>query len=231
MKKIKILLGIVCVIIFGTFYWICSGLSGLNYERKVELSISFLGAIIGGVVTLIALWVSTNETRKIQQENREYILKKDYLDDIKKNKPLLTFKEREKNKEFNYQVRCSIGEYEYDYICIYNIKNVGLGVAKDIEIMLYIKEKNDFICKKYPNFIQAGEEVKDLSIELREEYTFIIMGELDMSKPIILKYRDIFDNQYTVKYYISHGIFQQYLKYINIKSVEIEENIKSYYNN
>ncbi|WP_017416778.1 hypothetical protein [Clostridium tunisiense] len=51
--------------------WFLSPLSGFMYDKQVEITITFIGSLIGGITTLIALWISTNETRKIQEENRK----------------------------------------------------------------------------------------------------------------------------------------------------------------
>ena len=69
-KKIKCFLAILAIFIVLGSMWFLSPLSGFAYDKKVEFTISFVGALIGGITTLVALWISTIETRKIQEDSK-----------------------------------------------------------------------------------------------------------------------------------------------------------------
>lgn len=74
-RKIKIVILILIVSIITMLIWLWSGYSGFNYEysKKVEITFSFIGAIIGGGSTLIALYITVNQTKEIQKENTSQI--------------------------------------------------------------------------------------------------------------------------------------------------------------
>ena len=65
---------------------------------------SYIGGIVGGAGTLVALWVTTNETRKIQEEN---------LNQLKENRSLEDKKER---KQFADGIAHDISVYTTDII-------------------------------------------------------------------------------------------------------------------
>lgn len=83
--KIKSLIATIIILIIGSLAWLWSALSGFDYEygKKVEMTFSFVGAIIGGMATLIALYITVNQTREIQKENQKQIKIKNINEKIK----------------------------------------------------------------------------------------------------------------------------------------------------
>lgn len=60
----------------------------LEWDPKAGSMLEFYGAVLGGGITLLVLWITTDETRKIQKKNE------DQLEDDRKER------EREKRKAF-----------------------------------------------------------------------------------------------------------------------------------
>lgn len=71
-KRVKVFLGFLTASVLWIIIWLVSCLSGFDYTKKTELTLAFSGAVIGGLSTLIALYVSTEETRRIQCKSENY---------------------------------------------------------------------------------------------------------------------------------------------------------------
>lgn len=82
-KTIKILLWILGITIIASLIWLWSNYSGFEYGKKVEISFSFIGAIIGGITTLIAVFFTIKQTREVQDENKNENRKIKEIDSLK----------------------------------------------------------------------------------------------------------------------------------------------------
>jgi hypothetical protein len=70
---IKKLIWILGICIIANLLWLNSRYSGFDYGKKIEITFSYLGAVFGGTATLIALYITVNQTREIQKENQRQI--------------------------------------------------------------------------------------------------------------------------------------------------------------
>ncbi len=178
---------------------------------------SYIGGIIGGMGTLIAMIVTTRETRRIQRKNEEYIIKKDYLEDVKRNKPLLMIKEVDEGSRWISESRFNIGRVDLYSIILFEIKNVGLGIAKDITFRSKSKNKIEY---SYNNVLLNGDSIVDLSINF---YYFDMEEVYNNKETLIISYRDIFDNLYSIEYDIMINKFND-SDYLKILRLNIEGN-------
>lgn len=76
-KTIKILILMFSVPIIVSFIWLLSEYSGFDYAKKVEISFSFAGAMVGGIATLVALYITVMQTRDMQKDDRDKQIKQD----------------------------------------------------------------------------------------------------------------------------------------------------------
>ena len=173
---------------------------------------SYIGGIIGGMGTLIAMVVTTRETRRIQRKNEEYIAKREHQEDVKRNKPILMLKEMDAGTKWRSEVRFNIGIVDTYSLILFEIKNVGLGIAKDITF------KFKDIEYSYNNILANGDSIVRLSIY----YSFYKEITYD-NETLIISYRDIFDNLYSVEYHIMINNFDN-INYLKISRFNIEDN-------
>lgn len=75
-----VIFAIVFPIILKTMY------KNLSYPEWYGILASFIGGAIGGITTLIALYISTNQTRRIQADNKEYFEESQNKEKIEKMK-------------------------------------------------------------------------------------------------------------------------------------------------
>lgn len=190
---------------------------------------SFLGGMFGGIGTLIALVITTihadkqqnknlQETQRIQNENNRFIHKKDYLEDVKRNKPMLILNEIDIGDTYVNEVRFPIGFVDFHSAELFEIQNVGLGVAKNISITFVLSNGSKY-SSDYFNIIPKDRILKK----------YYIRGEFDKDsgpqiRKIILTYRDIFENIYFTIYTIE--IYEQNRTwYFKINKVEFDQKI------
>ncbi|MBE6161920.1 hypothetical protein AAGC94_18665 [Clostridium sporogenes] len=141
---------IVCIIfvlvtIVGLWIWY---LSGFDYIGKINLLIPFVGSAIGGITTLIALVISTNETRRIQKESNDFETKKIEINlqiEIAQQHLLLVGENK-----INYSYLNSFLLEKYNQSCI----NLDESLNKYIEI-----DNNEFQTK-YNNFEKSIKKLK-----------------------------------------------------------------------
>lgn len=178
---------------------------------------SYIGGIIGGMGTLIAMVVTTRETRSIQRKNEEYIFKREHLEDVKRNKPLLMLKEMDAGTKWRSEVRFNIGMVDTYSLILFEIKNVGLGIAKDITFKSKSKNKIEY---SYNNVLLNGDSIVNLSIY---GCYFDKDAVYNNEETLIISYRDIFDNLYSVEYDIMINNFDD-INYLKISRFNIEDN-------
>lgn len=99
--------------IIPVFIWICLYLEfEKGYEQSWAIGVGLFGSISGGICTLIAVIISTMETRKIQDENKEFnkrqlkiILINDQINEYKNLKDILDkFYQKLKNSKNNIEI-------------------------------------------------------------------------------------------------------------------------------
>lgn len=98
---------------------------------------SFLGGIVGGIGTLIAVYFTTNQTRKIQEKNEEKL-----NDEIK-------LRQRKERKEFADEIAILVSKYIAD-VKRHN-KNLGHASDVDKEIEELQAKLKHFIHNNYNN--------------------------------------------------------------------------------
>ncbi|MBW6410168.1 hypothetical protein [Clostridium weizhouense] len=209
---IIIILAILCIL----FLWIGKGGEYKLYYSAIGC---LLGGVVGGTGTLIAVVISTEETRKIQQENKKAIMYKDYLEDVKRNKPILILKEQDLGNDYVKEVRFSVGTIYNTNVNLYEIKNVGIGIAKDIKISV-ITKNNSNISEFYINLLEKDGVIKDYSI--RSSQGNRIEGIVEKIK---IECKDIFDNLYCTIYDVEEFKIQHQV-YLKITKIEHNKKIK-----
>ncbi len=192
---------------------------------------SYLGGIFGGIGTLVAVVITTRqarkhqeenlrETRRIQDENNQYIHTKDYLEDVKRNKPLLIFNERDLSTIYPLEYRLAIGKVNINHVELFEIQNVGLGIATDICIYFELCDgrNNEVI---YKNIFTKDKIIKNYSTFTPEFFDENIEGKI---REIKIKYKDIFGNNYTTFYsieeYTTEGVH-----YLKVGQVKLEQKL------
>lgn len=86
LERIKKRLLLICLILLALLFFLVvipfcihllfkwdTGCALLKWEPNTGSMLEFYGAILGGGVTLLVLWITTDETRKIQRKNEEQI--------------------------------------------------------------------------------------------------------------------------------------------------------------
>lgn len=76
-NKNAIFIGILILSFLASPIWLWYGHSGFDYGKAAEMTFSYIGSAIGGITTLIALYITVNQTRKIQEDNNKNQLKQD----------------------------------------------------------------------------------------------------------------------------------------------------------
>ncbi|MDR5588909.1 MULTISPECIES: hypothetical protein [Clostridium] len=201
---------IVLVILCIFLLWISKG---GDYKLYYSTIGCLLGGFVGGTGTLIAVVITTEETRKIQQENKKAIMYKEYLEDVKRNKPILILKEQDLGNDYVKEVRFSIGTIYNTNVNLHEIKNVGIGIAKDIKISA-ITKNNSNISEFYINLLEKDGVLKEYLITNSQENRM----EGNVEK-IEIECKDIFDNLYWTIYDVEEFKIQHqvYLKITKIK--------------
>jgi len=147
MKKGKVI-GITIATLLGLFVGIPLFLEHLIFQNNVYSVLtngewgsflgSYIGGIFGGVGTLIALYVSTNETRKVQDEN---------LNQLKEDRSLDSKKER---KQFADGIAQDISVYITDISkYFYDCRNIGYLNSEKYNTNFHLNNLQHNIQSKY----------------------------------------------------------------------------------
>lgn len=197
----------------------------LTYPEWDNFLACFCGGAIGGLATLIAVYVTIKETRKIQDETRKMqeetnkeIRRSQYLEEVRRNKPLLLLEEFLTEGILKMEVRYNIGRDNGNTISIQKLSNVGMGIAKDIKISGKLKNGQEWYVEN-TNILMSKSSKESLYSDVGYDV------EIDYSKPLKITYTDVFGNLYSTIYYIDN-FEHKYTKYIKIKSIYFEEEIK-----
>lgn len=143
--RYTVLISLVPVTIVALWIWY---LSGFDYIGKINLFIPFIGSVIGGITTLIALVVSTNETRKIQNESKDFETKK-----IKINLQI----------EIAQQHLLLVGENKinYSYLNSFLLEKYNQScISLDESLNKYIEIDNDEFEVKYNELKESIKKIK-----------------------------------------------------------------------
>ncbi|AOR25058.1 hypothetical protein [Clostridium taeniosporum] len=207
---IIVVLDILCVLLL----WISKG---EDYKLYYSAIGCLSGGFVGGIGTLIAVVITTEETRKIQQENKKNIMDKDYFEDVKRNKPILILKEQDLGTDYAKEVRFNIGTIHNTDVNLKEIKNVGIGIAKDIKISL-ITKNNSNISDFYINLLEKDGIIREYSIKNSQGNR--MEGNVEKIK---IECKDIFDNLYCTIY----DVEEFKIKYkVYLKITKIQHNKK-----
>lgn len=147
MKKMKII-GITIVVLLVLFAGVPLVLEHFIFRNEVYSALqngewaSFLGSYIGGIVggagTIIAMWVTTTETRKVQEEN---------LNKLKEDRLLADKKER---KQFADGIAHDISVYTTDIIkYFHDSRNVDRLEVDKYNIDMHLQSIQNQIQEKY----------------------------------------------------------------------------------
>ncbi len=134
---------------------------------------SYIGGVLGGVGTLLAVYITTKETRKIQQENSTQI-----EDEKRRN-------ERKERKQFADEIAKDIATY------ITDISNYFYA-CRDLK-QLYVKERNlnDELYRIDWQIGQKHNTLKKLNLDKNADEYISVQNELEelKQKESELKYR------------------------------------------
>ncbi|OAA91243.1 hypothetical protein [Clostridium ljungdahlii] len=197
--------------------------NGQSYSDWYNFLGGFVGGAIGGIATLIAIVISTSETRKIQKQNESNMQNRYKMDNIKANKPLLMLKEMDNGTGYAPGCRLYIAQFYVNdpNIIICEMVNVGVGVAKNIDISISLLDRNQAFVH-CTNLLIKGKSITNIRLECERN------KQIDYSKPLEIKYEDIFGNLYSTLYEIeSFDLENKSLKYIRNKNITLIEPTKT----
>lgn len=182
-----------------------------NNEWMVFLG-SILGGLIAGIGTLMAVLITTAETRRIQNENIK-----------NNNKPVLILEEKNKGTTYLNGYRDYVGYDFEDSVQIIKIKNIGTGLAKNIKVTVWDKTEKEETYENYKNIIGGEHFIEDIKIQKDSEILQAVRKPIyiDYEKPLEIYYEDMFNNSYVTKYKI--GFFRN--NNSQTKLIRIEETI------
>lgn len=151
---------------------------------------SYLGGLLGGIGTLLAVIITTNQTRDIQEENKEEtrsiqeenkreMARLNYLEVVKRNKPLVIAEEKDSGSLNGESIRFNIGQANDQNVYLIKITNSGEGLAKNITIEM-AKTSGKIVKYRLPNLLQKEKVLKTLIYGLQR-------CMIQMIHPLIIK--------------------------------------------
>lgn len=159
----------------------------ISWELWNSMLLSYLGGAIGGIATLIAIYISTNDTRRIQNESKEFDIKKIRISiqvEAAQKQRLLITQVRESDGELFYFIRKERSKIESDhnkYLVIllsqYDLKYNKL--LEDIEKLNTHFRNNEYILNKLYLYYSKLNDIRRTIINSKEN---IIKSKNDYGK-------------------------------------------------
>ncbi|SMB95441.1 hypothetical protein SAMN00017405_0403 [Desulfonispora thiosulfatigenes DSM 11270] len=161
---------------------------------------SLLGGLIGGIGTLTAVLITVKEARNVE---------------YRRERPILILEERDRGNNWRVDRRFYIGYASDAYIDSLEIKNIGLGIATNIEIVVEVVDEEKIFIKSFGNVIPSDKSLKGISIEKRL-WDFLCPLNINYEEPIEIRYEDLFGNKYFTKYKLARFESER-IEYLQIK--------------
>lgn len=157
----------------------------ISWELWNSMILSYLGGAIGGIATLIAIYISTNDTRRIQKESKEFDIKKIRISiqvEAAQKQRLLITKIRESNGELFNFINLERTQMEDTHNLIIDVSKYRLEYNKlyvNIEELNTHFRNNEYILNKlYYNY----SKLNDIYAMINKSKEEILKNKDDFSK-------------------------------------------------
>ena len=203
-KTIKMFMLIIGILIISSLIWLISIYSGFDYAKKAEIAFSYVGAIFGGVATLIALYITVHQTREIEKENQRQIRISNINEKIKDCTDLSELFNKGNSLIRSASFYCNCKE-KWMLEDLQKVSNIVDGVGNIIQTATrspLISEINidvEFIRSQYQEINEMLEKrFLDKNVDLNGEFQELIIPLFEAINKINAYIYKLYKNKYTL---------------------------------